>query len=67
MVPVVMGLFGISEVLFNLEQQEQRDIYETKIKGLLPNREDWKKIHRRRSSGVRSSGFSSGSFPGERR
>ena len=43
MVPVVMGLFGISEVLFNLEQQEQRDIYETKIKGLLPNREDWKR------------------------
>ena len=43
MVPVVMGLFGISEVLFNLEQKEQRDIYETKIKGLLPNREDWKR------------------------
>ena len=43
MVPVVMGLFGISEVLFNLEQQEQRDVYETKIKGLLPNREDSKR------------------------
>jgi putative tricarboxylic transport membrane protein len=42
MVPVVMGLFGISEVLFNLEQEEQREIYETKIKGLLPNWEDWK-------------------------
>ena len=43
MVPVVMGLFGISEVLFNLEQQEKREVYETKIKGLLPNREDWKR------------------------
>ena len=43
MVPVVMGLFGISEVLINLEQQEKRDIYETKIRGLLPNREDWRK------------------------
>ena len=23
--------------------KEQRDVYETKIKGLLPNREDWKR------------------------
>ena len=43
MVPVVMGLFGISEVLFNLEQEGKREIYDTRIKGLLPNREDWKK------------------------
>src|SRR5512138_723315 len=43
MVPVVMGLFGISEVLFNLEQGEQRDIYDTKIKGLLPDGKDWKR------------------------
>jgi putative tricarboxylic transport membrane protein len=43
MVPVVMGLFGISEVLFNLEKEGKREIYETSIKGLLPNREDWKK------------------------
>jgi len=42
MVSVVMGLFGISEVLINLEQQGKREIYETKIKGLLPNRQDWK-------------------------
>ncbi len=43
MIPVVMGLFGISEVLINIEQVGKREIYETKIKGLLPNREDWKK------------------------
>jgi putative tricarboxylic transport membrane protein len=43
MVPVVMGLFGISEVLINLERAGERQIYETKIKGLLPNLEDWKK------------------------
>jgi putative tricarboxylic transport membrane protein len=43
MVPVVMGLFGISEVLINIEQEGKREIYETKLKGLLPNREDWKK------------------------
>jgi putative tricarboxylic transport membrane protein len=42
MIPVVMGLFGISEVLINIEQAGERNIYETKIKGLLPNVEDWK-------------------------
>lgn len=40
-VPLVMGLFGISEILLNLEQPLNRDIYETKIKGLLPNLQDW--------------------------
>jgi putative tricarboxylic transport membrane protein len=43
MVPVVMGLFGISEVMLNIEEQGKREIYEAKLKGLLPNREEWKK------------------------
>jgi len=42
LVPVVMGLFGISEVLLNLESKLEREIFETKIKGLLPNRQDWR-------------------------
>jgi putative tricarboxylic transport membrane protein len=42
LVPVLMGLFGISEVLLNLEQVITRQVFETKIKGLLPNKEDWK-------------------------
>jgi putative tricarboxylic transport membrane protein len=42
LVPVVMGLFGISEVLLNLESNVSREIFETKIKGLLPNRQDWR-------------------------
>lgn len=42
LVPVAMGLFGIAEVLTNLEQQEVRDVFKTKIKGLLPTRQDWK-------------------------
>ncbi len=41
-VPVAMGLFGIAEVFTNLEQEEGRDIFKTKITGLLPNRQDWK-------------------------
>lgn len=43
LVPLVMGLFGISEVLLNVEQSLKREIFQTKIQDLLPNREDWKK------------------------
>jgi putative tricarboxylic transport membrane protein len=41
LVPVVMGLFGISEVLLNVEQSMERSIFETKIRNLLPNLQDW--------------------------
>ena len=40
--PVVMGLFGIPEVLENIEKVLKQEIYHTKLKGLLPNKEDWK-------------------------
>ena len=40
---VVIGLFGVSEVLVNVERSFKQEIFETEIKGLLPNREDWKK------------------------
>jgi putative tricarboxylic transport membrane protein len=36
-----MGLFGVSEILINLEEPFKRDIYETRIKGLLPTFQDW--------------------------
>jgi len=42
LVPVLMGLFGVAEVLVNLEQVITRQVFATKIKGLLPNKEDWK-------------------------
>ena len=42
LVPVVMGLFGVAEVLINIEQVIKRDVIETKITQLLPNREEWK-------------------------
>ena len=41
LVPVAMGLFGITEILDNLAVIHSQSIYETKIKGLLPNRKDW--------------------------
>ena len=44
MVPVAMGLFGVSEVLLNLfAPEEKREILQTKFKDLLPTKEDWKK------------------------
>jgi putative tricarboxylic transport membrane protein len=41
-IALVMGLFGISEVLINMEQILKQEIYKGKIKGLLPNKKDWK-------------------------
>jgi len=45
LVPVVMGLFGVSEVLSNLEQHiATREILKTKIKNLFPSKKDWLKV-----------------------
>ena len=41
LVPVVMGLFGISEVLLNVEGTMERSIFQAKIRNLLPNLKDW--------------------------
>jgi len=43
LVPVAMGLFGIGEVLLNVERTLKTDIFKTSLKGLLPNLEDWKR------------------------
>ncbi len=42
--PVAMGLFGISEVLLNVEGslEEKREALVNKVKGLFPNLQDWK-------------------------
>ncbi len=42
LVPVIMGIFGIPEVLENIEVSLKQEVYKTKIKGLLPTRQDWK-------------------------
>jgi putative tricarboxylic transport membrane protein len=41
LIPVVMGLFGISEILLNLETKIDREVFQTKVKGLFPTLEDW--------------------------
>ncbi len=43
LIQVVIGLFGVSEVLLNVETTFRQEVFKTKIKGLLPNREDWKR------------------------
>ena len=42
LVPVIMGIFGIPEILENIETSLKQEVYKTKIRGLLPNRQDWK-------------------------
>jgi putative tricarboxylic transport membrane protein len=41
MVPMVMGLFGIAEVLENVEATIERSIFKAHLKGLFPSLKDW--------------------------
>jgi putative tricarboxylic transport membrane protein len=41
LIPLVMGLFGVGEVLTNLEEAGDFEIFKGEIKGLLPNLRDW--------------------------
>jgi putative tricarboxylic transport membrane protein len=42
-IPIAMGMFGISEVLLTLERTGQaRSIFQTTLKHLLPTKQDWK-------------------------
>ncbi len=62
-IAVVMGLFGISEVLVNMEQILKQEIYKGRIKGLLPNKKDWKDSVRPITRGT-FMGFFLGLIPG---
>ena len=41
-IPAVMGLFGISEILVNVERIVATTLVTEKVKNLLPNLQDWK-------------------------
>lgn len=59
-VPVVMGLFGISEVLLNIEKTStKREFFKTRFKELFPTKKDWKD-----SAGPITRGSISGFFLG---
>jgi putative tricarboxylic transport membrane protein len=40
-IPLVMGLFGISEILENLEGSLDREVFKTRVKNLMPSLKDW--------------------------
>jgi putative tricarboxylic transport membrane protein len=42
LIPSIMGLFGVAEVIANVEQEMKRSIISTKVKNLLPNLQDWR-------------------------
>jgi len=41
-IPVVMGLYGISEILLNIEQTLGENVFIEKIKNLFPSLKDWR-------------------------
>ena len=43
-VTVAMGMFGVCEIIANLEQKEGREIFTKKVSHLWPSREDWKRM-----------------------
>ena len=42
-VVVTMGFFGIAEVLTNVAAPEVREVFKATLRGLLPNREEWRR------------------------
>jgi putative tricarboxylic transport membrane protein len=43
-VVVAMGMFGLAEIIRNLEQEESRSVMVKKITNLMPTKEDWKRM-----------------------
>lgn len=41
LIPVIMGIYGVGEVLHNMDQKLSRDVFATKIGRLLPTAQDW--------------------------
>ena len=44
-IAIAMGVFGYGEIIGNLSQpEEQREVFTSKVKGLMPTREDFKRM-----------------------
>jgi TctA family transporter len=43
-VVVAMGMFGLAEIIRNLEHEESRSVMVTKITNLMPTKDDWKRM-----------------------
>jgi putative tricarboxylic transport membrane protein len=40
-IPILMGVFGVAEIFSNAEEEMGREVFASKIKGLLPTLKDW--------------------------
>jgi putative tricarboxylic transport membrane protein len=63
LVAVIMGTFGVSEILLNMERIARGEVFAGKIRGLLPTLQDWRDsaLPILRGSGL---GFALGILPG---
>ena len=43
-VTVAMGLFGIAEIITNLEMKDEREVFTSKVTNMWPTREDWRRM-----------------------
>ncbi|MGH8706212.1 MAG: tripartite tricarboxylate transporter permease [Burkholderiales bacterium] len=43
-VTVAMGMFGLAEIIANLEHKGAREVFTKKVKNLWPTKEDWKRL-----------------------
>ena len=41
-VPIAIGVFGIGEILSNLESGSRAEVFKARLKGLLPSLQDWR-------------------------
>lgn len=41
LVPVIMGLFGVAEVLISVDEMEEKTVFQTKIRDMFPSVKDW--------------------------
>ena len=62
-VPIAMGLFGLGEILYNLEDRHRAAKAPAKVTNVWPTTEDLQAVRRRRSAAARCSASSSASCP----
>ncbi len=43
-VTVAMGVFGIAEIITNLEMKDEREVFTNKVTNMFPTKEDWKRM-----------------------
>jgi len=62
-IPIVMGMFGVTEILETMGSSIKVEVFEKNIKGFWPNRQDWKDSGAPIARGTLL-GFVMGIFPG---